>query len=1323
MNARFLSGLGLLFLAFSQFPSPLPAQQLLNRLKAGARELGRDAIVRQSPRADADTEIEKLAREIDWLEAHIDKFGSVAVKQPDVWGESRLTKFRGEYEQQMASRMGAFQLRDNASILRSDSAFLSAAFNLEGALRAPASSTTVIQNAAASKEAGAEGETATSLFEASAPKDISQSLSITGLGGSDRLKSTALDNLEVTEELNQRSRYLHHLQQLRRINAGDDTSDAPGYSLNLVRIPVSVSPGRETRRGYAAEVTITARPHLSDTLLPETFRSMVINDIVDQLALPVLKLAESPELAYSRKVQEFDLEYNEIIKRIEVQVELAKMSERIDVATILDNVFQQRSTRANLQQLSRMGETACHALEILEATSQKAEARRKSQAAQNNIRETVARFKFYVLIQCDPNCPTPECRAIIADLTDDEMIRIANFSEDAKNQSTTLQKVPARIADKNGDIRSTFSEIYRDEWNFRESKGRLASRNSLAIMLQRDAPENRDSTLELSILKEAANVGDLFKDLFDFYTFDKVQVNPVSRRRRSTMPIPQVMLEGVVGRVELVEIALGFRDSYRGQMVAWNEAPNTPPIHLADVRQYLQASLEGAYRMLAQTDNREILRSMIEPGLTPNGLAEEIRLAHLANIDLVRNNFRSHFHVTRMAYDQPEPTASIMRSLAWPVVVEMALLNDQLNKDVHDIAVTRGDCGCHPNIKQAYYLPMPESHLAEQADSEFAAATQQFQEYVRCRWPIHVFQVDPVTEDQNVSESSVLSRELAIAAALGLSSGRLGIAQASQFVRQYQEEISTVGLNRTISGFSHGSDTFGWIFRPRVQTHPGRGNIAALGETLVGRSADANLRDAAIEPGMRECTAIVLMPSFVPYCDFDVSTGWFRLDNPRSTELTTHAALKLSRSVKQMQDCALQCVQCAHLYRDGETDRLLNRVTQLERQLPLQSMRVQIPYENTLGGFELFSNGVTDLAPELVGWYGAPGIVVGPVEGCWAKNCTPGTGQSRSAATPHASGTTLFLVGGNFSVHETRIIAGGVEIPAEHVQMISREVLQVTIPVCVGTVELDDFAFVDIHASTPYGVTGHLHVPAVRKTKEPERDEQLAATQKRIEAIESRLASSPFNWVQPPVLPVVTSYQPVPVRDGQTTTHIQRSCIGLGNLPPDFRYRLAWPELHLAPANSLNVVGPAGIVGQFSVNGQPVGGTFWIGNVAALDVLNQSSFEIQASALVESLKQPIRDYLPPDKTGNLETLEVLVKTFVVFTEPDGNGNLRMISGPVETGNQIPLLLIRRVNPPSSQQCVEPLPPTTTPEDISTGAGNSRTIVDLPDTEPTSGFNP
>ena len=80
-------------------------------------------------------------------------------------------------------------------------------------------------------------------------------------------------------------------------------------------------------------------------------------------------------------------------------------------------------------------------------------------------------------------------------------------------------------------------------------------------------------------------------------------------------------------------------------------------------------------------------------------------------------------------------------------------------------------------------------------------------------------------------------------------------------------------------------------------------------------------------------------------------------------------------------------------------------------------------------GFAMFNTGVTDLAPELNGYYGASYI---------------------NADAP----TTLFLVGNHFSVHQTRVIAGGQEISAS--EMLSRQVIKVTIP--ANTVAVPDIS-------------------------------------------------------------------------------------------------------------------------------------------------------------------------------------------------------------------------------------------------------------------------
>ena len=113
------------------------------------------------------------------------------------------------------------------------------------------------------------------------------------------------------------------------------------------------------------------------------------------------------------------------------------------------------------------------------------------------------------------------------------------------------------------------------------------------------------------------------------------------------------------------------------------------------------------------------------------------------------------------------------------------------------------------------------------------------------------------------------------------------------------------------------------------------------------------------------------MPSFVPQIIIDSRASWFRLTEragylptKHHRELSMVDTMKLSRSIRSMHDMSeLLCDSQA--YREGDVQLLLARVHQLDRSLPLQSMPVQIPIENTVGGYQLFNHGVTDLAPEL----------------------------------------------------------------------------------------------------------------------------------------------------------------------------------------------------------------------------------------------------------------------------------------------------------------------------------------------------------------------
>ena len=79
-----------------------------------------------------------LGQDLDHLEKHIDWYGSVVPKVPDIWGQARLTQYREEFEEVMHEELTGFNLSLQGSLARSDQAFFAQANALSLASRAPA---------------------------------------------------------------------------------------------------------------------------------------------------------------------------------------------------------------------------------------------------------------------------------------------------------------------------------------------------------------------------------------------------------------------------------------------------------------------------------------------------------------------------------------------------------------------------------------------------------------------------------------------------------------------------------------------------------------------------------------------------------------------------------------------------------------------------------------------------------------------------------------------------------------------------------------------------------------------------------------------------------------------------------------------------------------------------------------------------------------------------------------------------------------------------------------------------------------------------------
>ncbi|MFM8414657.1 MAG: hypothetical protein ACKOCX_08025 [Planctomycetota bacterium] len=824
-------------------PAPAEFPRFFRGLASPLRAAHRDA-----PPLPDDPCLDELTREVLWLEHHLDHYGSIVAKAPDVWGQNRLTRHRAEYEDQMRAQLGRFESRTNAALRRSDQAFLGMALALQAA-----SGNRRRGDQVAVPEVTGSASVVNSIqgLLPSTNEDVNRADPVViartapfGLPAGPQGVSFGDEplGLEPTLHLDQLSRYLNHLNQLRRINEGDDSADSPGYSLNLVRIPVSITPGDLTRKGHGAEITFIAEPILGDDLLPATFRNLVINDLVDIIAPALTWAVNDPEcLAWA--------------------------------ATILG---------------------------------------------------------------ADGAAP--------------------------------------------------------DEADRRQ--GVMAAMQALSARLPAVAP---------------ASV-------------------PSVQTRRARLPIPFSQLADVSG---IRQIAILIRDT---RAALEHDPINRPCIAYLSVRNHLDEELEAAYDFLALPNHRHVWQEL--PGWNLAGL---VRGRDAARLGGVRCRFFTSVAAAQPGGDpwhllgpdgptdpalladadlccgQPQPAVPVCRTttavLAWGILVESALLDQRLVEDIREAATSLG--GAAPAVEHAgpFYGPDP----APEARAAFA-------DYVRTRWPIRVFALDPAVEEQNVDEAYSRRRELQIAMALAAASGRLNAQALTRSTRRLELDLATVSLNRTIVGFSHGSDTFGWRFHPRVQPPPTRGTLATLSETLRGGpTTDGDLAQRQLEPGMRECSAIVVMPSFVPHVRFDCQARWFSLVHPRAVVPDARESVRLTRSVGAIERAGACCQGC----RDDAAAlaNLQRRVQMLDRRLPTQHLTALVPYENTAGGFELFNTGVSDLAPELLGWYGAAGI--------------------DPAAT-----TSLFLIGKGASIHDTQVIAGGRPVRFE---LLGRDVIRVDVPGGVQT--------------------------------------------------------------------------------------------------------------------------------------------------------------------------------------------------------------------------------------------------------------------------------
>jgi hypothetical protein len=926
-----------------------------------------------------------LGCDLDHMEKHIDWYGSVTAKVPDVWGQQRLTKYRDEIEQQLSDERGNFKPYLQGNLSRTDQAFavnatalsLLAVPDKSGGAAAVASAAKPIQyqtpplvttsQVVTEKFYAPDGKEiinkvtnqgpaspvpsspppppppppptakdagdATKLV-ADEPKLQRNQPTVTAMTsfGLDGKTQNSLIGLEPTEIIQQKKRYLELLAQLRRNNEGDDTADSPGYSLNLMRVPVSILPGTRTDTGHGAEVSFTVSPVLGNELLPQTFRNLIINDLTRLASFPLAAFLNDGE---SRTIDDTTRLASRFVNEFEIIEK--RFSEFVRAVDSLPN-------------------------------------------EKPKIKEEYAKY-----------------RKGVGELVPDELVKLTTLSE------TEVDEALCNCENPNKEINKVQFKT---------------------VLINRTALLNKSQSRLSSIQSRLGTMS-----------------VPFSTGTRGRQSIPYSQFVEIYGASFLIEVA------FQAQNALGNKVAQQGYAHLPDVQSFLKSETDSAYRLLKNPACQHLWAKYCTPDL--------VRMVHTRSyneIKVIRDQFRNELMILTQTPpksgsdykvdERPEQTSTA--ALAWGLIVEAALLNDRLIMDIKETVSSRGatlpQCGDWPD----FYSP--------EASEE---AKHLFNEYVKKRWPIHVFALDPEKDEQNIADSLSTRREFQFALSVAFAGGKMNWNQFNRYARRLEAEYQTIDLNRTQVGFANGNDVFGWRFYPRYQTPPNRSNaVVILRDQLIGGPNRSQLlRERRLEPGPRECVALVIMPSFVPGVNLEVTSNWFGLANPKHKVFDNTQALRLSRTVQAIRIGGCN-ISDADKYREGDLKRLLNRAEQLSARLPMQTMTTQVPVESTLGGFELFVNGTQALAPELFGWYGAPGIDID-------------------------NPTTLFLVGDHYSVTQSKVLVGNKS--PDSTNMISRQVMQVTVPAGVLKVSTKDGDFVQVNVATPYGVSQDLLVPVLKK--------------------------------------------------------------------------------------------------------------------------------------------------------------------------------------------------------------------------------------------------
>ena len=394
--------------------------------------------------------------------------------------------------------------------------------------------------------------------------------------------------------------------------------------------------------------------------------------------------------------------------------------------------------------------------------------------------------------------------------------------------------------------------------------------------------------------------------------------------------------------------------------------------------------------------------------------------------------------------------------LGYALRIQAAAVNRRLKQDMVDQ---------EPTLKSDTLKKM--SFFEPNASDE---AMRLFERYVDEKWPLRVYAIEPVIAQQNVADGfgrrTQSAFELAAAAPVAPLKAISGLASVG-LVSEHRgaEDENAIRLNPTMVGFGAGERSFGWIFYPRIQTRMRDGHLITDIQLLLnGRFPDPTGKEQSIEPGQRECTALIVMPNFIPKIEFITVANWFRTSEVGEGQKSDlEKASTLARKLVAAES-ALNRANIERKYRPEEYQIAVERLNQLKSLMPTQRLVVHVPFTDDNNDSRIFCSQGGQLRPTLLAWHGPP-----PLQG---------------------EESTILIEGKNFSVHDNHVIAGGQ--PAKQV-LVSRNILEVTISkdACPSH-SADGKPLLDISVATPHGVSNHLlmKMRPPRPEQKPKKEEK-----------------------------------------------------------------------------------------------------------------------------------------------------------------------------------------------------------------------------------------